>query len=171
MEASEHTLKPDLEATLVRIIIYLAVLNLPFCGVYKQAALGNWGGDQPIFLAVALLFLAASLAFCYLFQRIRFGWNAQGVYKQGMFWRTDIAWDEIVKIYDTGSAQEWTEGDLLFMKYRSKGKRVFVIQSCDKKIVLEIYRSVIDFKLSLSRKFNLAVGDQYNVLWDFLVNS
>jgi hypothetical protein len=112
-----------------------------------------------------------SLLFSRRFFLIRFGWNEEGVFKQGIFKYTHIRWGEITKIYETGVAQEWTESDMLFIRKRGKGKKLFMIKSEDKKIAFEFYTSMVGFKKSVANKLNLGIGDDYNAIWDFIVNS
>ena len=78
--------------------------------------------------------------------------------------------DEIKKIYETGIAQEWTEGDMLFLRKKGTGKKLFVVRSKEKKIVLEFYKPMVEFRKKIAARLNLEVGSQYNAAWDFIVN-
>lgn len=118
-----------------------------------------------------MLCLGISLYFSNRFFSIRFGWDENGVFKQGVFKHTHILWTEIRKIYETGAAQEWSEGDMLFMKGKNSGKKVFVVESADKKIVLEFYRPMVEFKKAIAERLNLKIGDNYNAVWNFILNA
>jgi hypothetical protein len=171
MESKGETFKPDLESTLIRVIMYLFVLNAPFLGVYKALARGTLDAETYPFLAVGGVCLLASLHFCRRFFGIRFGWDEEYVFKRGVFRHTRIRWDEITKVYETGIAQEWTEGDMLFLRKKGTGKKLFVIRSKDKKIVLEFYKPMIAFRKTIAERLNLQVESQYNAVWDFIVNT
>jgi hypothetical protein len=162
--------KPDIDSTLIRIIMYVFVINAPFLGVYKSLLSGQFESGQTAFLFVGICFFLVSIYFSNRFFCIRFGWDEDGVYKQGVFGYTHIRWDEIQKIYETGVAQEWTESDMLFIRKRAKGKKLFMIKSKDKKIAYEFYTSMVEFKKVIATKLNLEVGDNYSALWDFIVN-
>lgn len=165
-----ETHKPDWDATLLRCLLYLLVLNGPFLGLYKAAATGVLQPDQYPFLAAGLVSLAVSVFFCRRFIGIRYGWNETHVFKQGVFKYTEIPWGEIRRIYETGIAQEWTEGDMLFVRSKQSGKRVFVIKSADRKIALEFYHPMVGFKRRLADRLGLKIGDEYSLAWDFIVN-
>ncbi len=170
MDREGEEFKPDLASTLIRVIMYVFFLNAPFLGTYMHALEGESSyKDFPILL-VGFLILGISLFFANRFFGIRFGWNSEGVYKRGVFRYTQIPWPEIERIYETGVAQEWTESDMLFFRRRAKGKKVFVVRSKDKRIVLEFYTTMIGFRKTIAARLNLEVGDDYNSLWDFIVN-
>jgi hypothetical protein len=171
MEKNRETFKPDIDSTLIRVIIYLFVLNAPFIGVYLALIKGELKSGQIPFLMAGIVFLLISAYFCNRFFNIRFGYDEDGVFKQGVFKHTHIRWDEIQKIYETGAAQEWTESDMLFIRKRGKGKKLFMVKSKTKKIAYEFYVPMIGFRKVISSKLNLKVGDDYNALWDFIVNS
>lgn len=166
----EVELKPDWETTLLRQGIYLAVLNLPFMGLYKAAFSGELEPGYTGVVIAGVGCLCLSLVFCYLFGRIRFGWNEEHVFKQGLFRRTEIGWKEIRKIYETGEAQGWTESDITFIKPKVIGKRLFVIEGTGDRIVLDNYSQVIDLKKEIVRRLNLKIEDQYNFAYDWIVN-
>jgi hypothetical protein len=170
LDSLEKEFKPDLDATLIRVIMYVFVLNVPFLGVYKNVVIGNLDSEQAPFLIVGIILFLISLYFSHRFFQIRFGWNEEGVFKQGVFKYTHIRWGEIIKIYETGAAQEWTESDMLFIRKRGKGKKLFMIKSKDKKIAFEFYTTMVGFKKSIANKLNLGIGDDYNAFWDFIVN-
>ena len=170
VEKEGEEFKPDIDSTLIRVIMYLFVLNAPFVGVYKNTLTGNFDPDQIIFLGIGIVFLLVSLHFTKRFFGIRFGWDEHGVYKQGVFKYTHIEWGQIEKIFETGVAQQWTESDMLFLRKRGKGKKLFVVKSKTKLIPFEFYTSLPGFKKKIASKLNLEIGDNYNALWDFVVN-
>lgn len=162
-------LKPDWETTLLRMGIYLGVLNLPFLGLYKNALIGTLEPDSHGLIAVGLACLSISIYSCYLFNRIRFGWSEDFVFKQGLFRRTEIKWADIRKIYETGDLQGWTESDLTFIKPKMKGKRLFVIEGEKAKIVLDNYSKVMDLKNEIIGRLGLKIGDKYNFAYDWII--
>lgn len=170
MRSDGESFRPDIESTILRVTMYLLVLNAPFLGLFKALALGTLEAEYQPFLGVGLACLAASLFIARRFSGIRFGWNEAGVFKQGIFRYTDIKWSEITKIYETGIAQEWTEGDMLFIRKKTTGKKLFVVQSKEKKIVLEFYRPMIGLKTRIAERLGLKVGNEYSAAWDFVVN-
>lgn len=165
-----ETYKPDIESTLLRCFMYLLILNAPFLGLYKAVATGTLESDLYPFVAAGAVALFTSLFFCQRFLGIRYGWNGTHVFKQGVFKYTEIRWEEIRKLYETGIAQEWTESDMLFIRKKDTGKRVFVIESADKKIVLEFYLPMVGFKKKIADRLGLKIRDEYNLVWDFIVN-
>lgn len=170
METERESFKADIESTFLRVIMYLLVLNVPFLGLYKSLGAGTLESEHYPFLAAAFVCLVASIHFSRRFFGIRFGWNDEVVFKQGIFRYTEIEWREITKIYETGTGQEWTEGDMLFIRKKSAGKRLFVIQSPEKKIVLEFYRPMAVFRKKVAERLNLKVGNEFNAVWDYMVN-
>lgn len=171
MEKNRETFKPDIDSTWIRVIVYLFVLNAPFLGVYLKLVKGDMEFGQSPFVLTGTVFLLISVYFCKRFFDIRFGYDEDGVFKQGVFRHTHIGWNEIERIYETGVAQEWTESDMLFIRKRGKGKKLFMVESKSKKIAYEFYVPMIGFKKVILAKLNLKVGDDYNALWDFVVNS
>jgi hypothetical protein len=168
MPADRKELKPDWEPIYLRTGAFLLILNFPFLGLYKKVGSGGFEAGDSTLLLVAFLCLAISLYIGYLLLRIRFGWDENGVYKQGMFKRTDIGWNEIEKIYDTGTLEGWTETDLLALK--RSGKRIFIIKTGPKRIILDHYASVGEMKKHLSQRLGLKIRDEYDFKWDFLLN-
>jgi hypothetical protein len=168
MSADRKELKPDWEPIYLRAGAFFLILNFPFLGLYKKVGSGVFEAGDSTLLLVAFLCLTLSLYLGYLLLRIRFGWDENGVYKQGMFKRTEIGWNEIEKIYDTGTLEGWTETDLLALK--RSGKRIFIIKAGPKRIVLDHYASVAEMKKHLSQRLGLKIRDEYDFKWDFLVN-
>jgi hypothetical protein len=168
MNKESANLKPDWEPILFRVAGFFAIFNLPFLGVYKSLFTGNSHIDDIPVLITAVAFFGLSLFTAYLFKRVRFGWNRDGVYKQGMFRKTEIPWTHIEKIYDTGEIEGWTECDLLAIK--KTGRRIFIIKSGKARIVLDQYSDVLEMKKDLAQRLNLVITDEYKFKWDLLVN-
>jgi hypothetical protein len=168
MDTDSANFRPDWEPIVLRAAGFFAIFNLPFLGVYRKLFSGDFHlNDIPV-LCVALAFLGLSIFTAYLFKRIRFGWNQQGVFKQGMFKKTEISWTQIEKIYDTGEIEGWTECDLLAI--RKTGRRIFIIKSSQSRIVLDQYADVLEMKRNLAQRLNLMITDEYKFKWDLLVN-
>lgn len=60
---------------------------------------------------------------------------------------------------------------MLCMRNKNSGKKVFVIQLDGKKIVLEFYRPMVEFKKAIAERLKPKIGDDYNAVRDFLLNA
>jgi hypothetical protein len=45
-----------------------------------------------------------------------------------------------------------------------------MVKSRDKKIAFEFYTAMVEFRMTIAKKLNLKVEDDFNALWDYIVN-